>query len=48
MEVLRIENSKYDKNFQLTNCSFINTLLFVHIEHTSKTEDRKQTFKCVP
>ena len=43
------ENSKYDKNFQLTHCFFlINTLLFVRIEEKSKTEVRKQPFECVP
>ena len=36
MEVLRIENLKYDKNFQLTRC-FFNTLLFVRIEQKAKT-----------
>ena len=48
MGVLRLKNLKYDKNVQLTYCVFINTLLFVHIEQTSKTEVRKQPFKCVP
>ena len=45
MEVLRIENLKYDKNFQLTHCFLINTLLFVHIEQKSKTDVRKHPFK---
>ena len=48
MEVLRIKNLKYDRNFQLTNCFLINTLLFVRIKQTSKTEVRKQPFKRVP
>ena len=39
---------KYGKNFQLTYCFLINTLLFVRIEQKSKTEARKQPFKCVP
>ena len=39
MEVLRIKNLKYDRNFQLTNCFFlITTLLSVRIKRTSKTE----------
>ena len=49
MEVLRIKNLKYDRNFQLTNCFFlISTLLFVRIKQMSKTEVRKQPFKRVP
>ena len=48
MEVLRNETLKYDKNFQLTNCFLINTLLFVRTEQKSKAEVRKQPFKCVP
>ena len=46
MEVLRIENLKYDKNFQLTHCFLVNTILVVRIEQKSKTEVRKQPFKC--
>ena len=44
MEVLRVENLKYDRNFQLTHCFLINTLLFVSFEQKSKTsliKDRK-------
>ena len=52
MEVLRIENVKhvkYEKSFQLTHCFLINTLLFVRIvQKKSKTEVRKQSFKCAP
>ena len=48
MEVLRIENLKYDKNFQLTHCFLINTLLFARTEQKIKAEVRKQQFKCVP
>ena len=48
MEVLRIENLKYDKTFQLTHFFLINTVLFVRTEQKSKTEVRKQPFKCVP
>ena len=49
MEVLRIENLKYDKKLQLIYCFFlINTLLFVRTEQESKAEARKQPFKCVP
>ena len=48
MEVLRIENLKYDKNFQQLIVFLINTLLFVRIEQKSNTEVRKQPFKCVP
>ena len=44
MEVLRIENLKYDKNFQLTHCFLINTPPFVCIEQKSKTEVRKEPF----
>ena len=40
MEALRIENLKYDKNFQLTHCFLTNTCLFVRIEQKSKTEHR--------
>ena len=47
MEVLRIKNLKYHKNFQLTNFFLINTLLFVRIKQTSKIEVRKQPFKRV-
>ena len=36
MEVLRIKNLKYDRNFQLTNCFLINTLLFVRIKQRVK------------
>ena len=39
MEVLRIQNLKYDKNFQLIIVFLINTLLFVRMEQKSKTED---------
>ena len=43
IEVLRIKNLKYDRNVQLTNCFFlINTILFVCIKQTSKTEVQKQ------
>ena len=35
MEVLRIENLKYDRNFQLT-AYLINTLLFVRNKQTSE------------
>ena len=48
MEVLRIENLKYGKNFQLTHCFLINTLLLVRIGQKSKTEVRKQPFKYFP
>ena len=48
MEVLRIESLKYDKNFELTHCFLANTILVVRIEQKSKTEVRKQPFKCVP
>ena len=49
IEVLRIKNLKYDRNVQLTNCFFlINTILFVCIKQTSKTEVQKQPFKRVP
>ena len=48
MELLKIENLKDDKNFQLTHWFLIKTLLFVRIEQKSKTEIRKQPFKCVP
>ena len=48
MEVLRIENLKYGKNFQLTHYFLINTVLFVCIEQKSKREVWKQPFKCVP
>ena len=47
MEVLIIENLKHDKNFKLI-VFLIDTLLFVRIEQKSKTEFRKQPFKCVP
>ena len=43
IEVLRIKNLIYDRNVQLTNCFFlINTILFVCIKQTSKTEVQKQ------
>ena len=45
-KVLRIENLKYDKSFQLTHCFLINTLLFVRIEQRNKAEVGKQPFKC--
>ena len=48
MEVVKIENLKYDKNIQLTHFFLINTLLFVRIEQKSKTEVGRQPFKCVP
>ena len=48
MEVVRIENLKYEKNFQLTHFFLINTLLVVRTEQKSKTEVRKKPFKCVP
>ena len=48
MEVLRIENLKYGKNFQLTHCFLINALLFVRTEQKIKAEVRKQQSKCVP
>ena len=44
MEVLRIENLKYDKNFQFTHCFLTNTPLFAFIEQKSKAEVRKQPF----
>ena len=47
MEILRIKNIKYDKNFQLTISLLINTLLFVRIKQKSKTEVWKQPFKRV-
>ena len=46
MDVLRIENLKYDKNFQLTHCFLIDTLFFVCIEQKRKTEAQNQAFKC--
>ena len=36
------------KIFNLIIVFLINTLLFVRIEQKSKTEVRKQPFKCVP
>ena len=36
MEVLRIQNLKYDKNFQLIIVFLINTLLFVRMEQKSR------------
>ena len=38
MEVLIIENLKYDKIFYLTHCFLINTVLFVRIVQKSKAE----------
>ena len=46
MEVLWIENLKYDKNFQLI-VFLINTFLFVRIDQKSMTEVRKQPSKHV-
>ena len=41
MEVLSIKNSKYDRNFQFTNCLFNNTLPFVRIKQISKNRSPK-------
>ena len=41
-----IENLKYDKIFNLLIAFLINILLFVCIKQKSKTEVRKQPFKC--
>ena len=38
---------KYDIYFQRIHCFLVNTPLFVCIEQKSKTEVRKQPFKCV-
>ena len=44
MEVPRIENLKYDRNFQLTGY-LINTLLFFLINKQVKAEVQKQSLK---
>ena len=47
IEIMRIKNLKYDRNFQLTNCFLINTLLFVRIKETSKNRSPGAAFQCV-
>ena len=44
MEVLRIENLKYDRNFQLT-AYLINTLLFVRNKQTSENRSAEAAIK---
>ena len=44
MEVPRIENLKYDRNFQLTGY-LINTLLFVRNKQRSENRGAKQPLK---
>ena len=48
MEVLRIKNEKYDRNFQLTNCLFQLSFFLFMLNKQVKAEVRKQPFKCVP
>ena len=44
MEVTRIENLKYDRNFQLT-AYLINTLLFVRNKQTSENRSAEAAIK---
>ena len=46
MEVPRIENLKYDRNFQLT-AYLINTLLFVRNKKTSENRSAEAAIKIV-
>ena len=46
MEVPRIENLKYDRNFQLT-AYLINTLLFVRNKQTSENRSAEAAIKKV-
>ena len=46
MEVLRIENLKYERNFQLT-AYLINTLLFVRNKQTSENRCAEVAIKMV-
>ena len=44
MEVSKIENLKYDRNFQLTAC-LINTVLFVRNKQTSENRNAEAAIK---